>query len=535
MRGRPVRIRLPLASLLLLAACAADPRAGGSPGWNPVKSLTETSEDQERDLGMKFDAEVTRHLPMVDDPVVLLFLHDLGNDLLRRIPQQPFHYRFRVVQDPSLNAFAVPGGYIYFHTGTILAAASVDELAGVMAHEIGHVKGRHYARMREKSAVPELLTALAGIGAAVATQQSGAVVAAQGANEALKLHFTREFENEADQLGMDYMTRAGFDPTGMARFFERIVEQEKKENRAPGVQIPPYLFSHPDVEDRIVTVETLGPRMRPQIAADPSFEPRLREVQARLAVLADAKRGSVRISAPPRVPSSDLALAEADRLAAVEQPAAAVAVLERAEALAPADPRLPYRRGEILAQSGRPRDAIPAWKRALDLDPQQAMTLYRLGLACREVGDARSAIFYLEQAARRFGEKSELQKAARFEVKKLTWKPFDASGIADGSEERAADTVAGYARDRFTSRDEKVVWWGRLNPRYDEHEEDLRVRWRDPSGDVRREEPPVSLSGPVYASELPLRNEPDLVPGAWTVQVLLENDVVEERRFELSP
>jgi predicted Zn-dependent protease len=529
------RRRLALAAALLAAvtSCASG-KKGSSPGFDPIRSLTETSEDQERDLGMQFDREVSKHLKMVDDAVVLGFMNDLGNEILRKVPQQPFVYRFRVVQDPLLNAFAVPGGYIYFHSGTILAAGSVDELAGVMSHEIGHVKGHHYARMREKALIPEILTTLAGIGASVATGQGGAAVAAQGVNQALQLHFSREFENEADQLGMGFMSRAGYDPAGMARFFERIVEIEKKETRS-GLAIPPYLYSHPDVKDRIVSVETMAPRLRPQAVPDPGFEPRLREAQARLAILADAGRRSLNPPSPPKSPASDDALAAADRLVREGFANDAIASLEKAEAAAPTDPRLSYRRAELLEQAGRTGAAIAAWRRTLDLDPQQGMVLHRLGLAYKAAGDKRNAIFYLEQSARRFGEKSELQKAAQWEVFKLTYKPFEQSGLADGSDARGADTVAGFSRDQFSTNDEKAVWWGRLNSRYSDHRDEIRVRWKDPSGDVRREEPAEDLSKPVLASVLAIREAHDMRPGSWTVEVLLEEDVVERKSFRIVP
>jgi predicted Zn-dependent protease len=470
----------------------------------------------------------------VDDPVVLAFVNDLGNEILKKIPQQPFIYRFRVVQDPSLNAFAVPGGYVYLHSGTILAAGSVDELAGVMSHEIGHVKGHHYARMREKALIPELLTTLAGIGAAVATGQGGAAVAAQGVNQAIQLHFSREFENEADQLGMSFMSRAGYDPVGMGRFFERIVELEKNQSRA-GYEIPPYLYSHPDVKDRIGSVETMAPRLRPQTAPDPSFEPRLREAQARLSILAGARRSSLPSPAAPKPSSSDAILVDANRLVAEGFVSDAVSRLEAAEAREPLDPRLPYRRAEILEQAGRKGEAIVAWRRTIELDPQQGMVLRRLGLAYKAAGDKRNAVFYLEQSARRFGEKSELQKTALWEAFKLTYRPFEQSGMADGSDERGTDTVAGYSRDEFRLSDGKAVWWGRINSRYSDHRDDIRVRWKDPSGDVRRDEPAVELSKAVLVSELPIREARDVQPGSWTVEILLEDDVVERKSFRINP
>jgi len=209
--------------------------------FNPIDAYTKVSVDQEREIGWQFDGEIQAHIRLIDDPVVLGFVNDLGDSIVRRIEPQPFIYHFRVIVDPSLNAFAVPGGYIYLHTGTILEAGSLDELAGVVAHEIGHVKGRHYARMREKAAIPDLLAKVAGMAAAVATGEPGAMAASEGINVALQLKFSREFETEADDIGSNFMARAGYRPQAMARFFERIIDS----SRDIRVQIPPYLYSHP--------------------------------------------------------------------------------------------------------------------------------------------------------------------------------------------------------------------------------------------------------------------------------------------------
>jgi predicted Zn-dependent protease len=138
---------------LLLSAVACVQNDGTR--FNPIEAYTDVSIEQEREMGAEFDRLIRDHILLIDDPVVLGFVNDLGYTIVRKIEPQPFIYHFRVIVDPTLNAFAVPGGYIYLHSGTILQSGSLHELAGVVAHEIGHVKGRHYARMREKAAIPD--------------------------------------------------------------------------------------------------------------------------------------------------------------------------------------------------------------------------------------------------------------------------------------------------------------------------------------------------------------------------------------------
>src|SRR5512134_64744 len=199
-------------------------------------------------MGARLDLGVREHLKLVDDPFVLASVNDLGQSLVRRVEPQPFVYRFRVVIDPTLNAFAGPAGYIYFHSGLVLAAGSVDELAGVMAHEIAHAKRSHVARSIEKATVPDLLAKLLGVGVAVAADAPEALIAAEGVSASLQLAYTRELEAEADEVGAAFLVRAGFDPMGMATFFERLAAQKQPDL---GFEIPPYLMSHPRVETRL--------------------------------------------------------------------------------------------------------------------------------------------------------------------------------------------------------------------------------------------------------------------------------------------
>ena len=520
-------------SLLAAALCGL---LAGAPGcvqndgssFNPLKKMTEVTPDQERDIGLKFDRELQKQVEFVDDPVVLAAVNDLGQDLVKRIEPQPFVYRFRVIKDDRLNAFAVPGGFIYLHSATVVKAGSLDELAGVLAHEIGHVKGHHFQRMQEKAALPSLLAGLAAIGAAMATHQPGAAITAQAVNEAIQLKFSREFENEADELGTIFMARAGYDPRGMSRFFERIVLEEE---RNP-IQIPPYLYSHPDVKDRIATVNAEAAALTVQGAPPVGFDDELREAQARLALLLKSGRSSLAETAPPFDRSkTDPALAEADQLAAAENGAGAIERLTRAEADEPNDPRVSFRLGELYEAQGQPADAIAAWRRTLRLDPNRGLVFYKIGLAYRELGDRPQAVFYLEQALRRFGGRSELQKRTEAEIERLDFRVIEAAGLSDA----AAGQEGGPLRQEFPASVAAIQWWAKLGERFIGREKQLRVRWIDPSGGVVLDAPVARERRPYVGSRLALGDLKAAMPGLWTVEAELDHDVVDRRSFRLTP
>ncbi len=520
-------------SLLAAALCAL---LAGAPGcvqndgstFNPLKKMTEITPDQERDTGLKFDRELQKKVEFVDDPVVLTAVNDLGQDLVKRIEPQPFIYRFRVIKDDSLNAFAIPGGFVYLHSATVLRAGSLNELAGVLAHEIGHVKGHHFQRMQEKAALPSLLASLAAIGAAVATRQPGAAIAAQAVNEAIQLKFSREFENEADELGTIFMARAGYDPRGMSRFFERIVLEEEQNP----IQIPPYLYSHPEVKDRIATVNAEAASLTVQGAPPVGLEDELREAQARLALLLQSGRSSLAETAPPFDRNkTDPALSEADRLADAGHPGAAIERLVQAEAEEPNDPRVPFRLGELYESGHRPADAIAAWRRTLRLDPNRGLVFYKIGLAYKEIGDRPQAVFYLEQALRRFGGRSELQKRAEAEIERLDFRVIEAAGLSDA----ASGEEGGLLRQEFPASIAAIQWWAKLGDRFVDREKQLRVRWIDPSGAVVQEAPVERVRRPYVGSRLALGDRHAAVPGVWTVEAELDHDVVDRRSFRLTP
>lgn len=521
---RRARAARALAPALLLAAAqgaclfgehSIDPRDIVAP-LSP-----ELDAERERELGYEFDRALQQQVRVVDDPVVAGFLNDLGRDVLAGSGRQPHVYRFRIVPQDSLNAFAVPGGYIYFHSGTLMAAGSVDELAGVMGHEIAHVRLRHFARMQEQGQLPKLLSSLAGIAGAAVTGEPGILLASQGINVALELRWSREFESEADREGIRLVGASGLRPDAMARFFERIVALQRDDPE----RIPPYLFSHPDVDKRIDTVEIMSRRVavanRPTDALRAGFA----AAQQRLAQLT-ASDGKPVIASRPADAEAEALLTAAEAAVQAEQPERALALLRQAAARAPADPRVHFRIGELEAQAGRNAEAARAFRRTLELDPTRALVFFRLGEVTKAQGDAQQSVFAFEQAERRAGAAGTLRARAEWEVVKLTFPLVVESGLSGPS--REGKGPLGLPVDRYPAGARTLTWWGRLGPRYVEHAEKLSARWLPPGGAQADALPVRPLDDDLVQSvlELPAAGAP---AGDWTLEVLLDGDVVWRR------
>ncbi len=209
---------------------------------------------QERELGAEFMRSVRAQAKLVTDPDVEGYVNQLGSRLVANSDAPGYPFTFFVVDNPAINAFAGPGGYIGVHTGLILAAANESELAGVMAHEIAHVTQRHLLRAYESANQMSLPTA-AGMIAAILLGIAGsnpeagiaAMSAVQGASIQQQLNFTRSNEREADRIGIQTLAHSGIDPYGMPNFFERL----QQSTRLYGNNFPEFLLTHPVTTDRI--------------------------------------------------------------------------------------------------------------------------------------------------------------------------------------------------------------------------------------------------------------------------------------------
>lgn len=225
---------------------------------------SELSSAQERRIGESIMRDIRAREPSyVDSPLVEDYLTALGKRLLRASPDPGpaggFH--FFLIRDPSLNAFALPGGYIGVHSGLILAAGSESELAGVLAHEMSHVTQRHIARLVGKQSQLSL-GVLAGLVVAILAGNSqvgsAAVAATQAGAIQAQLGYTRDFEREADRMGFQMLTGSGFDPDGMSSFFEKL----QRTTRLYDSSAPAYLRTHPLTIERISDMQNRAEPLR---------------------------------------------------------------------------------------------------------------------------------------------------------------------------------------------------------------------------------------------------------------------------------
>jgi predicted Zn-dependent protease len=219
---------------------------------------------REKDLAKQFEREVRREYRFVRDPIVNDYVARIGEQILAPLGPQPFAYSFQVVEDAEVNAFAGPAGQIYVHSGTILRARNVAELAGVIGHEIGHVAHRHIAENYEKQRAASVGRQVAVIGAGVLGGQAaaGATNLATGVGLTAVLNsFSREAEEEADGFAVDALIAADYDPNGLPTFFETLASESR--SHAPG-----FLSSHPAPVDRIeatraaIAAKDLPPSLR---------------------------------------------------------------------------------------------------------------------------------------------------------------------------------------------------------------------------------------------------------------------------------
>ncbi len=210
------------------------------------------SEQQELAIGKSAAMQTERQLPIINNAEITDYITQLGNNLVAHSTRTNIPYRFRVVDSKEINAFALPGGYIYVNRGLILNADNESELAGVLGHEIAHVTERHSAEQIPKSQLSQ--GALGLFGKVVGSRGLGGQVAYLGAsllNKGVFLKFGRDAEREADQVGANIVSASGWNPQGMITFFDKLAQKDR------GGKSAAFFSSHPSPAEREANVSRL--------------------------------------------------------------------------------------------------------------------------------------------------------------------------------------------------------------------------------------------------------------------------------------
>lgn len=249
--------------------------------------------EKEIALGKQLAQEVESQAKVIDDPVIAEYVNRLGQNLVRNSDAKvPF--TIKVLQSEEVNAFALPGGFMFVNSDLVLKADDEAELAGVMAHEIAHVAARHGTRQATRGTIANyaslpLLFMGGWTGYAIAQAASMAIPLGF-------LRFSRAFESEADMLGLQYMYKSGYDPTALVSFFEKLESMEKAK---PGT-LSKVFSTHPMTEDRVRDTQ----KRIEELQAKPEYvvtTSEFNDVKARLAMMEGRRKVDVKDESRPRL------------------------------------------------------------------------------------------------------------------------------------------------------------------------------------------------------------------------------------------
>ena len=237
-------ILLTVSLALLIPSCAVNPVTG-------KRQLVLMTEEQEIAMGTQYDPTVISTFGLYEDEELLNFITEKGTEIGKISHRPNLQFHFRILDSPVVNAFAVPGGYVYFTRGILAQFNNEAELMGVLGHEIGHVTARHSVQQQTRQQLSQLALAAGMIAVPEVAQFAGEASAAM---QLLFLSFSRANEREADRLGVEYASKIGYDAHQMAEFFDVL---NKMQMASSHEGVPSWMSTHPDPGQRNITVNQI--------------------------------------------------------------------------------------------------------------------------------------------------------------------------------------------------------------------------------------------------------------------------------------
>lgn len=223
-------------SLMIVSGCSKNPVTG-------KRQLVFTSESGEQNMGASADPQIVAAYGLYQDAKLQTYINDRGNEMAKISHRPNLNYEFKIVDSPVVNAFAVPGGYVYFTRGIMAHFNNEAEFSGVLGHEIGHITARHSV-IQQRNAILSQVGLVAGL-IAVPELAQFAGQASQGV-QLMMLKFGRDDESQSDELGVEYSTKIGYDAVEMADFFNTLSRKQAE----AGVSLPEFLSTHPNPDNR---------------------------------------------------------------------------------------------------------------------------------------------------------------------------------------------------------------------------------------------------------------------------------------------
>ena len=244
-------------AIILFHSCAVNPVTGR-------RDFMLMSTDQEIAMGKQSDPEIKRFFGVYEDEKLQRFIQEKGQQMAAISHRKDLPYQFKIVDSPVVNAFAVPGGYVYFTRGIMAHFNNEAEFAGVLGHEIGHITARHSAKQYSNAMLAQVGLA-AGMIISPELAQYGEF--AQTGLQLLFLKFGRDAESQSDKLGVEYSSKIGYDASEMAGFFSTL---ERLREVQGGEAVPTFLSTHPDPADRERRVERLAEKTKKKMGPSPA-------------------------------------------------------------------------------------------------------------------------------------------------------------------------------------------------------------------------------------------------------------------------
>jgi predicted Zn-dependent protease len=360
----------------------------------------------EKEMGEKFDVMVRSNLPIIEDPEVKQYVDYMLARLVKAIPPQPFTFKATTILHNSLNAFAVPGGYVYVFTGLIMNLDKEEELAGVLAHELAHVTQRHVASRLQKAQFVTLGSLLLAVADVAAGGAGGGALAmgALGAGQSAMLNYSRLDENEADQIGLQYLIAAGYPPEGMVAGFKVL----RQKSWMSGISVPTYLSTHPALGDRINGLQARIQTMDKSIQSRAQDNKRFTRVKTLLwARYGDDQAALQRFSGSDGLSSMGrgIVLARQNRINE------ASTAFDQALKAAPDDPLVLREAGAFHYRKGDMGRADGLLAKAMRMDPKDYMAAFCYARRLDETNRQAQAANYYKQVLRYVPEDAEVHEA----------------------------------------------------------------------------------------------------------------------------